>query len=36
MAAENPGAAAAFQLFIIRVLADRLDFANAAIASLER
>jgi len=36
MIRDNPEAAAAFHQFIICVLADRLTFANTAIASLER
>lgn len=35
MAAENPRAAEAFHRFIIRVLADRLTFANSEIAILD-
>lgn len=35
MAAENPAAAESFHRFIIRVLADRLSFANSEIAILD-
>jgi len=34
MAAESPAAAASFDRFIIRILADRLTFANSEIAAL--
>jgi hypothetical protein len=35
MIRERPQASAAFHRFIIRVLADRLTFANWEIAALE-
>lgn len=36
MRAERPDLASAFDDFIIRILADRIDFANRGVAALSR